>query len=198
MQSRQKIILCLLFLSLFSFGSHADEVYLKSGQAIKGDILEETGESTTLRLEGSNIVVKYYVDEIDHVQKKTDAGVPQSSERINSDTIPDKEDWWQYVMDDGGKSKITRTFYRGVEDVKVRGAIFKGCSKEIVKTAEIYQDVTREVEECTLWSAADIGIIKKDCVKREYDANQQVRETETEEMLLQSAQVNGKLINIGH
>ncbi len=64
----KKIYYSLIVLIIFTPLAFADTIYLKSGKEVKGKIIEESYKY--VRVEVGGIILRYYLDEIDKVQKE--------------------------------------------------------------------------------------------------------------------------------
>lgn len=64
-----QIILFLLFTNLFS--ASAETIILKSGQEIRGEIVEKTGQYIKIKIKDIPFPLTYYLDEIEKIEEKT-------------------------------------------------------------------------------------------------------------------------------
>jgi hypothetical protein len=186
------VLLCAL-LFCWTSTSFADEVRLKSGQVVTGRILEDSESTVKIEVEGSDVSLTYFKDEVESVGRSADqaesALAPSSAAKVSGG-----ENWWKYVDADNGKEQETtmRVSSLGTEDVTVLGRSFAGCSKESQVKEVRPGDGTREINDCTVWLCPGIGKVKEECRQSNYDANGNLEDSSELSRQLRSAHVDGK------
>jgi hypothetical protein len=179
-------------------GSFADEVYLKSGKMVRGEIQEENEKFIKGRFEGVDIT--YDRGDIASVKKTDDQKSVGSEKPLGLSGAFQAKNWWKYTEVDGDgerRETMITSSHRGMEDVDISGVSYKGCSKDTIVQEVTYQDGSRDVGECDVWSADVAGRVREDCVTQKYKPGGQLNESDTSkrQKSLVSAQVDGKVFN---
>lgn len=89
----KKIVFISMFLFLATSLCSAETIYLKSGRAVKGDIVEKTADQITINANGMTLT--YYADEIDRIEGASDS--PQEAVQAVSPSLSSPQEAGGYV-----------------------------------------------------------------------------------------------------
>lgn len=188
-----------LFISFFCLPSlsFADEIRLKSGEVIRGEIVQETTESIKVKINGVDTVLTYYMGDVQEVVGREKPVGMETTTHAVSPEVPvaqAQENWWKYSqVKDGIESQmLVKATSLGHEDVAVAGVMYKGALKERVVT-----DITRlgkdhTLEECTVWSVPGAGRVRESCSSKKEELDSHVvKDVKVYTKELRSANVDG-------
>ncbi len=175
--------------------SHADTMRLKSGRELEGTVLEDSADRIKFKESGQDFDMIYFKEEIESITTSQGTVSPKPALAPVAE-LPLTGNWWKYSESDNGNTQQTlvRASALGAEDVRIAGLDFRGCRKESQVKEVKNPDGSRDVDDCTVWSAEGIGKVKEECRTMRYAADGKVLEEGAFKRQLISASVDGNSV----
>ncbi len=106
-----KVIIVFLFLAVFGFFSHAENIVFKSGKIISAPIVEQSADSIKVDIEG--VVLRYYFNEIESIDGNllsfNSDEITTSELEVSNDNEVDSGLWSKWFDESGAREYIGQT-----------------------------------------------------------------------------------------